>query len=131
MNDLTELPETQLATPSENSRAWLSKQMENLTAMTSASDVLKQFARLAANYGDSRISTPEQRTLLLRAVRRRRARVDCGGTVRMETFQLAQIGVVFCCLVGLWVRGGREPIQGYIFTVAFIFNLLLTAVLGY
>lgn len=72
-----------------------------------------------------------QRTLLLRAVRRRRARVDCGGTVRMETFQLAQIGVVFCCLVGLWVRGGREPIQGYIFTVAFIFNLLLTAVLGY
>lgn len=66
MNDLTELPETQLVTPSENSRAWLSKQMENLTAMTSASDVLKQFARLAANYGDSRISTPEQRTLLLR-----------------------------------------------------------------
>ncbi len=34
--------------------------------MTSASDVLKQFARLASNYGDSRISTTEQRTLLLR-----------------------------------------------------------------
>jgi hypothetical protein len=40
--------------------------MENLTAMTSASDVLKQFARLAANYGDQRLSTTEQRTLLLR-----------------------------------------------------------------
>ena len=37
-----------------------------MRALTSASDVLKQFARLAANYGDSRISTPEQRTLLLR-----------------------------------------------------------------
>lgn len=66
MTDLTEIPKTQLATRSGNSPEWLHRQMENLTAMTSASDVLKQFARLAANYGDQRISTSEQRTLLLR-----------------------------------------------------------------
>ncbi len=66
MTDLTEIPKTQLATRSGNSPEWLHKQMENLAAMTSASDVLKQFARLAANYGDQRIATSEQRTLLLR-----------------------------------------------------------------
>jgi hypothetical protein len=37
-----------------------------LLQTTSASDVLKQFARLAANYGDSRVATHEQRALLLR-----------------------------------------------------------------
>lgn len=66
MTELMELPRTPQPTRSENSREWLLKQTEVLRALTSASDVLKQFARLAANYGDSRISTPEQRTLLLR-----------------------------------------------------------------
>lgn len=66
MTDIAQFQETQLATQSENSRGWLHKQMANLTATTSASDVLKQFARLAANYGDQRIATTEQRTLLLR-----------------------------------------------------------------
>lgn len=66
MNELTELPRTQQATQSANSREWLLKQTEALRTLTSASDVLKQFARLASNYGDSRISTTEQRTLLLR-----------------------------------------------------------------
>ena len=49
--------------------------------------------------------------------------------VGMETYQIAQIVVVFCCLVGLWVRGGQEPVQGYIFTVAFVFLCFTMAVL--
>lgn len=66
MTELMELPRTPQPTRSENSREWLLKQTEALRGLTAASDVLKQFARLAANYGDNRISTPEQRTLLLR-----------------------------------------------------------------
>ena len=48
----------------------------------------------------------------------------------MEAYQLAQIVVVFCCLLGLWVRGGRELVQGYIFTVAFMFLVFTMVVLG-
>ena len=48
----------------------------------------------------------------------------------MEAYQLAQIVVVFCCLFGLWVRGGRELVQGYIFTVAFMFLVFTMVVLG-
>ena len=48
----------------------------------------------------------------------------------METYQLAQIAVVFCCLLGLWVRGGQELVQGYIFTVAFMFLVFTMVVLG-
>lgn len=39
----------------------------------------------------------------------------------MEIYQLGQIVLVFFCLLGLWVRGGQELVQGYIFTVAFLF----------
>ena len=39
----------------------------------------------------------------------------------VETSSLVQIVVVFCCLVGLWVKGGQEPVQGYIFGVSFLF----------
>lgn len=48
----------------------------------------------------------------------------------MDTYQIAQIVVVFCILVGLWVRGGQELVQGYIFTVAFLFLCLTMIVLG-
>lgn len=46
--------------------AWLQQQKKTLTQTSGAADFLRQFARLAANYGDSRIATPEQRGLLLR-----------------------------------------------------------------
>jgi len=45
---------------------WLQKTRETLSQTASASDIVRQFARLAASYGDSRIATPEQRALLLR-----------------------------------------------------------------
>lgn len=53
-----------------------------------------------------------------------------GSCCGMETYQLAQIAVVFCCLLGLWVRGGQELVQGYIFTVAFMFLVFTMVVLG-
>jgi hypothetical protein len=39
----------------------------------------------------------------------------------MEDWTKAKIAWVLCCLVGIWYRGGQEPVQAYIFTVAFIF----------
>ena len=39
----------------------------------------------------------------------------------MEDWTKAKIAWVLCCLLGLWYRGGQEPVQAYIFTVAFIF----------
>lgn len=54
------------ATRSESLPAWLPKLTETLNQTCAAGDFLRQFARLAANYGDSRIATPEQRGLLLR-----------------------------------------------------------------
>lgn len=63
---MTNPSETLPATRSENSPAWLQKQKTILSQKSSAADFLRQFARLAANYGDSRIATAEQRGLLLR-----------------------------------------------------------------
>lgn len=56
----------QLPTPSVNSPEWLQRQKANLSRSCTDSDFFKQFVRLAANYGDSKISTPAQRTLLVR-----------------------------------------------------------------
>jgi hypothetical protein len=63
---MTNPSETLPATRSANLPEWLRKQKETLTQTSGAADFLRQFARLAANYGDSRIATPEQRGLLLR-----------------------------------------------------------------
>lgn len=54
------------ATPCVNSPEWLANAKATLTETVSAADCLRQFARLSTVYGDARISTSDQRRLLLR-----------------------------------------------------------------
>jgi hypothetical protein len=57
---------TRPATQFENSPGWLAKARAELEATTAAADVLAQFARLSAAFGDGRIADPASRQLLLR-----------------------------------------------------------------
>jgi acyl-CoA reductase-like NAD-dependent aldehyde dehydrogenase len=58
--------ETLPAIRSANSPEWLQTQKHELTRTASQADLVRQVARLAAAFGDSRIATPEQRGMLLR-----------------------------------------------------------------
>lgn len=58
--------ETLPAIRSANSPEWLQTQRQELSRIISQADLLRQIARLAAAFGDSRIATPEQRGMLLR-----------------------------------------------------------------
>lgn len=57
---------TRPGTPSENSPEWLARARAELEATTAAADVLAQFARLSAAFGDTRIADPASRQMLLR-----------------------------------------------------------------
>ena len=64
MTDINERGGQLPATPSGNSPGWLQKTKMQLTRTCSAGDIVRQFARLTAAYGDSRVATAEQRALL-------------------------------------------------------------------
>ena len=66
MTDINERGGQLPATPSGNSPGWLQKTQNQLTRTCSAGDIVRQFARLTAAYGDSRVATAEQRALLVR-----------------------------------------------------------------
>lgn len=57
---------TRPATRSASSREWLATARAELEATTGAADVLAQFARLSAAYGDGRIADQAARQMLLR-----------------------------------------------------------------